>query len=213
MCSRPDEEADATEKAIQKLAKAIRVVSANSELFYLKKSADVTEAALRDVDSSFSEIEALMSEFADEWFSSRNQGFGAVRLSDNLNDRIDVKLCQNGKLDFEQMKRIVLRLNAIDDVMVGLDRISLYIRRYEELCRDKLLGDLAEHAQHFEASILNELRRSAESEARRLRNQIERCNLYYQPAMKTKTHWVALVSLAISSLAFLLTILRMLNYI
>jgi hypothetical protein len=213
MCSRPDEEADATEIAMQKLAKAIRVVSANSELFYLKKPADVTETALRDVDSSFSEIEALMSEFADEWYDSRNQGFGAVRLSENLNDRIDVKLCQNGKLDFQQMKRIVLRLNAIDDVMVGLDRISLYIKRYGELCRDKLLGDLAEHAQHFEASILNELRRSVESEARRLRNQIERCNLYYQPAMKTKTHWVALVSLGISSLAFLLTILRMLNYI
>jgi hypothetical protein len=213
MCSRPDGEADATEIAMQKLAKAIRVVSANSELFYLKKPADVTETALRDVDSSFSEIEALMSEFADEWYNSRNQGFGAVRLSENLNDRIDVKLCQNGKLDFQQMKRIVLRLNAIDDVMVGLDRISLYIKRYGELCRDKLLGDLAEHAQHFEASILNELRRSVESEARRLRNQIERCNLYYQPAMKTKTHWVALVSLGISSLAFLLTILRMLNYI
>jgi hypothetical protein len=213
MCSRPDGEADATEIAMQKLAKAIRVVSANSELFYLKKPADVTETALRDVDSSFSEIEALMSEFADEWYDSRNQGFGAVRLSENLNDRIDVKLCQNGKLDFQQMKRIVLRLNAIDDVMVGLDRISLYIKRYGELCRDKLLGDLAEHAQHFEASILNELRRSVESEARRLRNQIERCNLYYQPAMKTKTHWVALVSLGISSLAFLLTILRMLNYI
>jgi hypothetical protein len=213
MCSRPDEEADATEMAMQKLAKTIRVVSANSELFYLKKPAEVTEAALRDVDSSFGEIEALMSEFADEWYNSRNQGFGAVRLSENLNDRIDVKLCQNGKLDFEQMKRIVLRLNAIDDVMVGLDRISLYIGRYEELCRDKLLGDLAEHAQHFNASILNELRRSVESEARKLTNQIERCNLYYQPAMKTKTHWVALVSLGISSLAFLLTILRMLNYI
>jgi hypothetical protein len=136
-----------------------------------------------------------------------------VSLSENLDDRIDVKLCMNGKLDFEQMKKIVFRLNAIDDVVVGLDRISLYIKRYEELCRDKLFSDLAEHAQHFEESILNELRRNVESEARRLRNQIERCNLYYQPAMKTKTLWVAVLSLAISSLAFLLTILKMLNYI
>jgi hypothetical protein len=97
--------------------------------------------------------------------------------------------------------------------MVGLDRISLYVRRYQELCREKQLNDLFEHGQIFENSILNELRRSIESEARRLRNQVERCNLYYQPAMKTKALWVALTSLAISSLAFLLTILKMLNYI
>jgi hypothetical protein len=213
MCAIPPEEADATETAMQKLAKAIRLVSANSELYYLKKPADVTETALRDVDGSFAEIEALLSEFADEWFGNRNRGVNTVSLSENLDDRIDVKLCMNGKLDFEQMKKIVFRLNAIDDVVVGLDRISLYIKRYEELCRDKLFSDLAEHAQHFEESILNELRRNVESEARRLRNQIERCNLYYQPAMKTKTLWVAVLSLAISSLAFLLTILKMLNYI
>jgi len=111
------------------------------------------------------------------------------------------------------MKRIVLRLNAVDDVVVGLDRISLYVNRYDELCREKQLSALVEHAQIFENSILNELRRSIESEATRLRNQIERCNLYYQPAMKTKTLWVAVLSLAISTLAFLLTILKMLNYI
>ena len=212
MCSTPEKTAYSTENAMQKLAKALQVVSANSELYYLKKPVEVAEAALREVEGSFAEVEALLAEFAEQWFNSNRQCVNDALLSENLHDRIDVKLCTSGKLDFEQMKRIVFRLNAIDDVITALDRISLYIKRYQELCLDKTLSDLAEQAQHFEATILNELRRSIESEAKRLRNQIERCNLYYQPAMKTKTLWVAIVSLAISSLAFLLTILRMLNY-
>lgn len=204
---------EATEEAMQKLAKTLKLVSANSELYYLKRPSEVAESALTEVDASFAEIEALLSDFADEWFSSGNQGSNGARFSKSLDDRIDVKLCQNGKLDFAQMKDILFRLNAIDDVMVGLDRISVYIKRYEELCRDKLLSDLAEHAQRFEASILNELRSSIESEGRRLRNQVERCNLYYQPAVKTKTLWVAVLSLVISSLVLLLTILRIIGYI
>ena len=211
MNSRFSEEPYSTESALQKLNKAIQFFSANSQSYYLKRAAEVTEAALNEVGNSFPEAEALMSEFAESWYGSRKQN--ADCPPEDLSERIDVKLCQNGKLDFAQMKKIVLRLNAVDDVIVGLDRISLYVKRYEELCREKLLNNLADRAQIFENSILRELRMSIESEAKRLRNQIERCNLYYQPAMKTKTLWVAVLSLAISCLAFLLTILRTLNYI
>jgi hypothetical protein len=199
--------------AMEKLGKAVQVVSATSELYYLKKASQVTETALREVDSAFDEVSSLMSEFAEHWYGSRKQGPDAVPFSDDLNERIDIKLCQNGKLDFEQMKRIMFRLNGVDEALIGLDRISYYLKNYQELCRDKQLADLVEHAQFFENSILNEMRRSIESEARRLRNQIERCNLYYQPAMKNRTLWVALGSLVISCLAFLLAILRMLGFI
>jgi len=211
MHSNACEELYSTEIALQKLNKAIQVFSANSQFYYLKKPSEVTETALRDAGDAFAEAEALMAEFAEAWYGSRKQN--ADCPPGDLTNRIDVRLCQTGKLDFEQMKKMVLRLNAIDDVLVGLDRISLYVKRYQELCREKLLNDLAERAQVFENSILDELQRSIESEATRLHNQIERCNLYYQPAMKTKTLWVAVLSLAISSLAFLLTILKMLNYI
>jgi hypothetical protein len=213
MSSKSAEKTYSISSAMEKLGKAVQIVSANSELYYLKKASQITETALREVDSSFDEISSLMSEFAEHWYGSRKQGPDAVPLSENLNDRIDIKLCQNGKLDFGQMKRIMFRLNGIDEALMGLDRISLYLKHYQELCRDKRLDEFVEHAQFFEDSILNELRRSIESEAKRLRNQIERCNLYYQPAMKNRTLWVALGSLAISCLAFLLTILKMLNFI
>ncbi len=211
MNSKSREAKYSTESALLKLNKTVQVFSAFSQSYYLKKSSEVTETVLRDAGDSFAEGEALLAEFAEIWYGSR--GTFAECSAGNLSDRIDVKLCQSGKLDFTQMKRIVLRLNVIDDVIVGLDRISLYVKRYQDLCREKMLTDLAERAQVFENSILTELRRSINSEATGLRNQIERCNLYYQPAMKSKTLWVAVLSLAISSLAFLLAILQILNYI
>jgi hypothetical protein len=210
MSHKPGEEYS-IESAMRNLNKTIQVFSANSQSYYLKKPSQVTEATLRDVGDSFSEAEALLAQFAEIWYGSRRLNTNCP--AEDLNGRIDVKLCQTGKLDFSQMKKIVLRLNVIDDVIDGLDRISLYVKRYRELCREKRLADLAERAQVFESSILGELRRSIDSEATGLRNQIERCNLYYQPAMKSKTLWVAVLSLAISSLAFLLAVLQMLNYI
>jgi hypothetical protein len=111
------------------------------------------------------------------------------------------------------MKRVMVRMNRIDDALMGLGRTIFYIQYYENLCREKKLPALVENAEFFRTSVLNEAKDIVESEGKRLRNQIERCNLYYQPAIKTKTLWVALASLAVSSLAFLLTILKVFNKI
>src|SRR3990170_8759729 len=73
MCSTPEKTAYSTENAMQKLAKALQVVSANSELYYLKKPVEVAEAALREVEGSFAEVEALLAEFAEQWFNSNRQ--------------------------------------------------------------------------------------------------------------------------------------------
>src|SRR3972149_10311045 len=106
MCSTPEKTAYSTENAMQKLAKALQIVSANSELYYLKKPVEVAEAALREVEESFAEVEALLAEFAEQWFNSNRKGLDNGLFSENLSERLDVKLCINGKLDFEQMKRI-----------------------------------------------------------------------------------------------------------
>jgi hypothetical protein len=109
------------------------------------------------------------------------------------------------------MKKIMVRMNRIDDALMGVGPIIFYIQYYENLCREKNLPALVENAELFRTSVLNKAKETLESETKRLRNQIERCNLYYQPAIKTRTLWVALASLVISSLAFLLTVLKALN--
>jgi len=213
MSLKPEEETYSISNAMVRLEKTLKIVSADSKLYYLKKESQIAEADLRKVDNSFTKISPLMIEFADHWYGSRKQGPDAVQPSEELKERVDIKLFQTGKLDFEQMKRIMTRLNRIDDVLMGLDRINYYIKYYEDLCRHKNLGQFAEHAELFRTSVINQAKESIESEGRRLKNQIERCNLYYQPAIKTKTLWVALASLAISCLAFLLTILNAFNII
>src|SRR3972149_10330303 len=121
MCSTPEKTAYSTENAMQKLAKALQIVSANSELYYLKKPLEVAEAPLRQVEESFAEVEALLAEFAEQWFNSNKRGVNDAFVSENLHDRIDVKLCTNGKRDLAQRKRLVFRGNSIDDVVTALD--------------------------------------------------------------------------------------------
>lgn len=211
MSSKPSGQTPSLDAAMQKLGKTLQIVAENRKQYYLQKASQVTEATLTKTDQLFPELSQLMEEFADHWFGSRHKGSDAIQPSEKLEDRIDIKLFQTGKLDFEQMKKIMVRMNRIDDALMGLNRIIFYIQHYENLCRDKNLAGLVENAELFRTSVLNAAKESVESEAKRLRNLIERCNLYYQPAIKTKTLWVALASLVISSLAFLLTILKALN--
>ena len=211
MGSKSEEKKYSIDTAMQKLGKTLQIVAENRKQYYLQNVSQVTEAILTKTDNLFPELSQLMIEFADHWYGSRLKGPDAIQLSEKLEDRIDTKLFQTGKLDFEQMKKIMVRMNRIDDALMGMGRIIFYIQYYENLCREKNLPALMENAELFRTSLLNEAKETLESETKRLRNQIERCNLYYQPAIKTKALWVALASLVISSLAFLLTILKALN--
>lgn len=211
MITKPDEKIPSLNIAMERLGKTLQIVSENRKLYYLKNASQVTEVTLSKTDSLFPELSHLMEEFRDNWYDSKHKGPDAIQPSEKLEDRVDIKLFKTGKLDFEQMKRIMVRMNRIDDALMGFGRIIFYIQYYENLCREKNLLGLVGNAEFFRTTILNEAKDSVESEGKRLRNQIERCNLYYQPAVKTKTLWVALASLGISSLAFLLTVLKALN--
>ena len=104
-------------------------------------------------------------------------------------------------------------MNRIDDALMGLNRIKFYLSYYENLCSEKGLIKPADHAKLFRESMIEQAIESVTAEGKRLKNQIERCNLYYQPAIKTKTLKVAYIALGISTLSFLLAILNALNII
>lgn len=199
--------------ALKKLENILRIISEGSKEYYLKRPAEVDNKVLKTVDMSFIDISNLAQEFADHWFNSKLKGPDAIQSSENLDERVDIKLYKTGKLDFEHMKKIMIRLNRIDDVIMGLERITFYLRYYEDLCRKKELSIQASHAEMLRTSTFEVARETISTEGKRLQNQIERCNLYYQPAIKTKTLWVAVSSLIISTLAFLLTILKALSII
>lgn len=201
------------ENAMKKLGEIFKIIIEDAKAYYRKKPSEVDDSILKNIDLSFVSLIELMDEFVDQWFSSTTKGSDAIQPSDNLDERIDIKLFDTGKLDFEQMKKIMVRLNRIDDAILGFGRIEQYLLYYEDLCKKKKLTKPAEHTEMFRAANITVAKEYLICEGKRLRNQIERCNLYYQPAIKTKAVRVASVALAISSLSFLLSILNAIGII
>jgi hypothetical protein len=201
------------DNAMRKLRRIGEIISEDSKEYYLKKPSDVNDNVLKDISLSFVTLSSLIQEFADQWFSSKYKGVDAIQSSENLKERVDIKLFDTGKLDFKQMKKIMVRMNRIDDGLWGLYRIDFYLRYYEDLCNKKKLTDYANLAELFRTSSIDAAKETLTTEEKRWRNQIERCNLYYQPAIKTKTLNVALIALAISTLSVLITILNAVNII
>lgn len=118
----------------------------------------VTEATLTKTDDLLPELSHLMEEFADHWYGSKHKGPDAMQPSEKLEDRIDIKLFQTGKLDFEQMKKIMVRMNRIDDALMGVGHIIFYFQYYENLYREKNLSAFVESAELFRTSVLNRVR-------------------------------------------------------
>ena len=146
MITKPDEKIPSLGIAMERLGKTLQIVSENSKLYYLQKALQVSSTTLSKTDNLFPELSQLMIEFADYWCGSRHKGPDAIQPSEKLEDRIDIKLFQTGKLDFEQMKKIMVRMNRIDDALMGVGRIIFYIQYYENLCREKKLPALVENA-------------------------------------------------------------------
>jgi hypothetical protein len=169
---------------------------------------------------SFTSLSVLCREFSELWFDSKSKGPDAIRTSDKLEDRIDIKLFQTEKLDFVQPKKIMIRMNRLDDALMALDKISIHLKYYEDTCKEKGLTKPAKIANLFRVTSIDVLRESLRTEAKRLENQIERCNLYYQSDINTKSFTinanalrVAYIALSISALSVLLTILSGLKLI
>lgn len=190
------------------LNEALKVVSKDSKKYYLKRASKVTEEAMNEVDKSLVTVSILLNKFISCWIDSKRSGPDAIVTSPKLGDRIDIKLIRTGKLDFEQLGKIMMRMNRADDALLGLNRIAFYINYFRSLCSEKILNRQAENADIFIQGVLNRAIDSVKGDAERFKNQIERCNLYFQNVTASKTFKVARIALLISSFAILLTILN-----
>ncbi len=193
--------------AMRELAGVLSKISADSKKYYLKNADEVANEVLMDVDRSFTDLSKSMERFAFHWFGSRLSGPDAVELSRELKDRIDIKLLQTGKLDFEQFGKIINRVHRNYDALLGLSRCVFYISYYRDLCAKKNLVAQKDHAELFEKYLLREAKDSIKWDKIRLEKQLERCSLYFQNKIKSDTFKVACVSLLISSMALLVAIL------
>lgn len=207
------ENEDLLQNAMNTLAKIHKIISEDNKEIYLKRPSEVDATLLKMLSLSFSSLSVLFQEFLDQWYNSKSKGPDAIQMSDKLEDRIDIKLYRTEKLDFDQMKKIMTRMNRIDDALMSMDVVSFNLKYYEDACREKGLIKYAELAALFRVYSVDRLRRSLRTESRRLGNQIERCNLFYQSKLNTKTLKIAYVALIISALSVFLTVLGTLKLI
>jgi len=192
------------------LVEALKIVREDSEKYYMKRASDVSQKTLLEVGKSFIVLSELTKKFAMSWIESRRSGPDAIEKSSQLSERIDVKLLEKGKLDFEQFKKIIVRLNRADDALRGLSRIGFYISYYRDLCAQKKLVRNKELAELFMNAVLNQAKDTVKSDSERLKMQIGRCNLYYQSKINQKMFRLSLVSLLISSFAFIFSLISFL---
>ncbi len=200
------------QNAMNKLAELFKIITEDNREIYLKPSSQVSGSLLKTLALSFTSLSVLFQEFLDRWSNSLSKGPDAIQTSEKLEDRIDIKLYQTEKLDFGQLKKIMVRLNRIDDALMSLDMISFILRYYEDACKEKSLTNYSGLAELFRIYSIDKLRESLRTEANRLGNQIERCNLYYQADIDRKSLKinasalkVAYIALGISALSVLLT--------
>lgn len=196
--------------ALNKLAEIHKIIFEDNPNIFSKKPEEVSVDSLRDLSLLFPSLSTLFKEANEEWFGSKSKGFDAVVRSEKLEDRLDIKVCQTDKLDLKHMEKIMIRMNRLDDALDHLERISFYLKYYEDVCKQKGLTMYANASEIFRVFSIKEFIKSLRIEAKQHRNQIERSNLYYQAKMNTKTLKIAYAALGISVLFAFFTVLGLL---
>jgi len=189
------------------LNESLKIVRRDSPKYYLRDASKVAEEEVSEVCNSLMAVSTLLSKFSKCWIDSTSSGPDAILTSYKLSERIDTKLVQTGKLDFQQFRKIITRMSRADDVLRVPNQISLHIDYFLGVCTENGLERPAKTTRLFIEHNLNRVIDWVKSDGERYANQIDRCNLYFQNVLKSRTFKVAIGSLFVSSLAVLLTIL------
>jgi hypothetical protein len=198
------------QNALNKLAIMLKIIYEDNQDVFLKKPEEVNVELLKNLSDSFILLSTLFQEVIEEWFGSKSEGFDAIERSEELAVQLDVKVSEADKLDFEQIRNIMNRLNSVDDALDSLEKISFYLKYYEDLCKQKGLTTYANLSEIFRVYGIEEFTRILKNEIKKHKNQIERNNMYNQAKLNTKTLKIAYTALAISVLFAILTVLDLL---
>ena len=198
------------QNAINKLSIILKIIFEDNQDVFLKKPEEVSVGLLNNLSNSFILLSTLFQEAIEEWFGSEPEGFDAIKSSEELDDRLDIEVSETDELDFEQIRKIMTRMNRIDDALESLDKISFYLKYYEDLCKQKGLTAYANLSEILRVYGVEEFAKILRNEVKKHKNQIERNNIYNQAKLNTKTLKIAYAALGISVLFAIITILDLL---
>ncbi len=205
---------DSTRSALNKLAIILKMVFEDNQDIFLKKPENVDVASLKNLSESLISVSNLFQEVIEEWFGSGLEGFDPVKRSEEFLDILEVEIGEADKLDFEQIRTITIEINKIDEALESLEKISFYLKYYEDLCRQKGLSSYVNLSEIFRVYGVEEFIKILKNEAKRYNIQIERNNLYNNlfniSKLNTKTLKIAYAALGISGVFAVVAVLDLL---
>jgi hypothetical protein len=198
------------QNALNTLAIMLKIIYEDNQDVFLKKPEEVSVDLLKNLSDSFILLSTLFEEVIAEWFGSNSEGFDVFEKSEELGDRLDVKVSEADKLDFEQIRKIMNRMNRLDDALDSLEKISFYLKYYEDLCKQKGLTTYANLSEIFRVYGVEEFTKILRNEIKKRKSQVERNNMYNQAKLNTKTLKIAYAAFFVSVLFAILTSLDLL---
>ncbi len=199
---------DLMARALENIAQAVEISD--------KMTIKVKDISSTDVETLRSEMHLLqeignkLSIFQDYWKASFTKGKTAIQTDIGIKGSIDMKLFLTGKLDLNQMKKILIRFDCSNSAIKGINTLQFSIDGYKIF--SEKLGDADCVTSALITQELIELQRSIiEQETKELNTQLQNVNIFYQNKMLTRTTKIAYLSLIVALLAFFLTILPILQ--
>lgn len=193
---------DSTRSALNKLAIILKIVFEDNQDIFLKKPEEVKVDLLKKLADSFISISNLFQEVIEEWFVSDSEAFDVIKQSEELKARLAMEINEADKLDFKQIRTIMNKIGKIDEALEDLEKISFYLKYYEDLCKQKGLTVYANLSEIFRVYGTEEFIKILKNEVKRHKIQIERNNLYNnlynQTKLNTKTLKIAYTALGVS---------------
>ena len=205
---------DKTRIALNKLAIILKIVFEDNQDIFLKKPEEVDVDSLKNLSESLISVSALFQEVIEEWFGSGLEGFDAIKRSEEFLDILEVEIGEADKLGFEQVRTITNEINKIDEALESLEKISFYLKYYEDLCRQKGLSSFVNLSEIFRVYGIEEFTKILKNEAKRYNIRLERNNLYNNlfniAKLNTKTLKIAYSALGISVVFAVVAVLDLL---
>lgn len=166
--------------------------------FFAKRAEDMSSNDLLVAAKAFTEAGMKIRDFRILWIRSYREGKDAIK------EKIDVKLIEENKLDIDLFGRIIKRSSAGEDILRALNHIEFANSDFLEKCQTKKRA--RESMELFRRIVLLPTIKNLEGDLSRMRNQIERCNLYFQNRLSMRMLRLSIASLGVGFIALLIAL-------
>lgn len=179
------------------VGEALKIVIKKYERpFFEKRAEEMSKNDLLEAAKAFAEVGSKISAFRILWLGSYHEGKDAIK------EKIDVKLTEENKLDMDLFKRIIKRSSAAEDILRVLNHIEFYNSDFLEKCQTRKRA--REVTEAFRRLLLLPAMKNIEGDLSRMRNQIERCNLYFQNQLSKRIYRLSFATLGVGFVALLI---------